>query len=39
MRFPRGSVEFDSALLMRRIEHEWHARRPIVAIESPCATA
>jgi hypothetical protein len=30
-RFPRGSVEFDSALLMRRIEHEWHAREPLVA--------
>ena len=24
--FPPGSVEFDSALLMRGIEHEWHAR-------------
>jgi hypothetical protein len=24
--FPRGSVEFDSAFLMRDIEHEWHAR-------------
>jgi hypothetical protein len=30
-RFPRGSVEFDSALLMRRIEHEWHARAPMMA--------
>lgn len=25
-RFPKGSIEFDSALLMRKIEHEWHAR-------------
>jgi hypothetical protein len=25
-RFPAGSVEFDSALLMRGIRHEWHAR-------------
>lgn len=25
-RFPDGSVEFDSALLMRGIEHEWHGR-------------
>ncbi len=25
-RFPRGSIEFDCALLMRGIEHEWHAR-------------
>ena len=24
--FPPGSVEFDSAFLMRGIEHEWHAR-------------
>ncbi|HUF04984.1 MAG TPA: DUF2071 domain-containing protein [Aridibacter sp.] len=23
-RFPKGSVEFDCALLMRNIEHEWH---------------
>lgn len=25
-RFPLGSVEFDNALLMRDIDHEWHAR-------------
>lgn len=25
-RFPSGSVEFDSALLMRDIAHEWHSR-------------
>ncbi len=24
--FPRGSAEFDNALLMRGIEHEWHVR-------------
>lgn len=24
--FPEGTVEFDNALLMRNIEHEWHAR-------------
>ena len=24
--FPRGSIEFDCALLMRGIEHEWHGR-------------
>jgi hypothetical protein len=30
-RFPDGSVEFDSALLMRRIEHERHEREPISA--------
>jgi len=24
--FPRGSIEFDCALLMRGIEHEWHGK-------------
>ena len=24
--FPKGSIEFDCALLMRGIEHEWHGR-------------
>ena len=24
--FPRGSVGFDCALLMRGIEHEWHGK-------------
>jgi hypothetical protein len=24
--FPKGSIEFDSALLMRGIQHEWHAK-------------
>lgn len=28
-RFPAGSAEFDCALLMRGIRHEWHAREPI----------
>jgi hypothetical protein len=28
-RFPPGSVHFDCALLMKNIEHEWHARRPL----------
>jgi hypothetical protein len=28
-RFPSGSVHFDCALLMKNIEHEWHARRPL----------
>jgi hypothetical protein len=23
-RFPEGSVEFDHALIMRNIAHEWH---------------
>ncbi|MGD9856995.1 MAG: hypothetical protein AB7U20_18755, partial [Planctomycetaceae bacterium] len=25
-RFPRGTVDFDCALLMRGIRHEWHSR-------------
>jgi hypothetical protein len=25
-RFPKGSIRFDSALLMRNVEHEWHNR-------------
>jgi hypothetical protein len=29
--FPHGSVEFDSALLMRGIEHEWHGRGKLSA--------
>jgi hypothetical protein len=29
--FPAGSVEFDCALLMKGIEHEWHGREPICA--------
>lgn len=27
--FPRGSVEFDCALLMREIAHEWHAQQSL----------
>lgn len=27
--FPRGSVEFDCALLMRDIDHEWHGREDL----------
>jgi hypothetical protein len=27
--FPQGSVEFDCALLMRGIDHEWHGRKSI----------
>ncbi len=29
--FPAGSVEFDCALLMRRVAHEWHSREPLDA--------
>lgn len=28
-RFPAGSVEFDCALLMRGIDHEWHSREEL----------
>ena len=27
--FPKGSIEFDCALLMRGIEHEWHGREDL----------
>jgi len=33
-RFPPGTVKFDCALLMRRIEHEWHSREPLVCSAS-----
>jgi hypothetical protein len=29
-RFPRGSIQFDCALLMRNIEHEWHVLPSLV---------
>ena len=29
--FPPGSVEFDSAFLMRNLAHEWHARGKMIA--------
>lgn len=29
--FPTGSIEFDCALLMRGIEHEWHGRESLVS--------
>lgn len=28
-RFPRGSIAFDCALVMRNIAHEWHPRTPL----------
>jgi hypothetical protein len=33
-RFPAGSVEFDCALLMRGIEHEWHTRNALCCGQS-----
>jgi len=35
--FPKGSVRFDCALLMRGIEHEWHAREPLCSCERDAA--
>lgn len=31
--FPKGSVTFDNALLMRGIDHEWHGRGPLCCPE------
>lgn len=28
-RFPRGTIQFDNALLMRGIEHEWHSQESL----------
>lgn len=33
--FPMGSVQFDNALLMTRIEHEWHSK-PSLAVCREC---
>jgi hypothetical protein len=33
--FPRGSIAFDCALLMRGIEHEWHSRPDYVLHSRP----
>ena len=30
--FPRGSVTFDNALLMRSIDHEWHSRESLCCV-------
>lgn len=35
--FPTGSIAFDSALLMRGIEHEWHAREKLCDCLAPAA--
>lgn len=35
--FPEGSVRFDCALLMRDIDHEWHAREPLCECEPDVA--
>jgi uncharacterized protein YqjF (DUF2071 family) len=33
--FPKGSVDFDCALLMRNVDHEWHARGQLCCPEQP----
>jgi hypothetical protein len=32
--FPKGSIEFDCALLMRGIEHEWHGKDDLCCAQS-----
>jgi hypothetical protein len=34
--FPKGSIEFDCALLMRDIEHEWHGKPDLCCGEGTC---
>ena len=34
--FPASSVEFDCALLMRGIDHEWHGRESLVVDSQEC---
>ncbi len=36
-RFPAGSIEFDSALLMRGIPHEWRALKPLAPTRKEAA--
>jgi hypothetical protein len=36
--FPRGTVEFDNALLMRNIPHEWHASEPLCCEQEEICT-
>lgn len=36
-RFPRGAVEFDSALIMRDIPHRWHAADDLYALPARAA--
>ena len=37
--FPPGSVDFDSALLMRQIDHEWHGKGTLVVKAEECCHA
>jgi hypothetical protein len=38
-RFPAGSIQFDCALLMRGMRHEWHERAPMCVDCEPAAVA
>jgi hypothetical protein len=35
--FPKGSIEFDCALLMRGIEHEWHGKADLCCASTVCS--
>ncbi len=37
--FPRGSVRYDSAFLMRDVQHQWHARPDLQACRAPLVLA
>jgi hypothetical protein len=37
-RFPAGSIQFDNALLMTNIEHEWHSLLATPHIENECCS-
>jgi hypothetical protein len=37
--FPAGTISFDSAFLMRRIDHTWHGRGSVRAAASAGAGA
>lgn len=37
--FPRGSIEFDDALLMQNIAHEWHSRQDLCCAAQLAASA
>ena len=36
--FPAGSIEFDCALLMQKVHHEWHSREDLCCSTSLTAT-
>ena len=36
-RFPTGSTQFDCALLVRNVDHEWHAREQLCMTSTPGA--